>query len=71
MIKFTDLFGKATSRSEIVATFLALLELIRLGQVRVTQAQPFGEIEIHAVSARPASSAPAAGQSAAAQGALS
>jgi chromatin segregation and condensation protein Rec8/ScpA/Scc1 (kleisin family) len=27
-------------------TFLALLELIRLKQVRATQANPFGEIEI-------------------------
>jgi chromatin segregation and condensation protein Rec8/ScpA/Scc1 (kleisin family) len=31
-------------------TFLALLELIRLRQVRATQADPFSEIEIGAVA---------------------
>jgi chromatin segregation and condensation protein Rec8/ScpA/Scc1 (kleisin family) len=31
---------------EIVVTFLALLELIRLKQVRATQPNPFDEIEI-------------------------
>ena len=36
------------SRVEIVVTFLALLELIRLRQVRATQQSPFDEIEIAA-----------------------
>ncbi|PZR79211.1 MAG: chromosome segregation protein ScpA, partial [Chthoniobacterales bacterium] len=38
------------SRVEIVVTFLALLELIRLKQVRTSQSDPFGEIEIAAAA---------------------
>jgi segregation and condensation protein A len=45
-VTFTELFASAASRTEIVVTFLALLELIRLKQVRVTQPETFGEIEI-------------------------
>ena len=45
-LKFSELFAEMASRVEIVVTFLALLELIRLKQVRVTQADPFAEIEI-------------------------
>lgn len=45
-LKFSDLFTHATSRSEVVATFLALLELIRLKQVTARQPEPFREIEI-------------------------
>jgi segregation and condensation protein A len=45
-VYFGELFYRAASRSEIVVTFLALLELIRLRQVRFAQAEPFGEIEI-------------------------
>ncbi len=45
-LKFSELFQEATSRSEVVVTFLALLELIRLKQLTVAQPQPFGDIEI-------------------------
>jgi segregation and condensation protein A len=45
-LKFSELFAQMASRVEIVVTFLALLELIRLKQVRATQASPFEEIEI-------------------------
>ena len=45
-LKFSELFAQIASRVEIVVTFLALLELIRLKQVRATQAGPFDEIEI-------------------------
>src|SRR6185436_9544208 len=45
-INFSILFASATSRSEVVVTFLALLELIRLKQLVVSQLEPFGEIEI-------------------------
>jgi segregation and condensation protein A len=45
-IKFSDLFAGVTSRSEVVCTFLALLELIRLKQLRAIQQEAFGEIEI-------------------------
>jgi segregation and condensation protein A len=44
---FSDLFAAAASRTEIVVTFLALLELIRMKQMRVAQDSPFAEIEIH------------------------
>lgn len=45
-IRFSELFGEIASRVEIVVTFLALLELIRLKQIRAIQPDPFGEIEI-------------------------
>jgi segregation and condensation protein A len=45
-LKFSELFADATSRSEVVCTFLALLELIRLRQLTCAQAEDFGEIEI-------------------------
>ncbi|HZJ38362.1 MAG TPA: segregation/condensation protein A, partial [Chthoniobacterales bacterium] len=46
VLKFSELFAEMASRVEVVVTFLALLELIRLKQVRVTQVNPFDEIEI-------------------------
>jgi segregation and condensation protein A len=45
-LRFSDLFASVASRTEIVVTFLALLELIRLKQLCVTQRQAFGEILI-------------------------
>jgi segregation and condensation protein A len=45
-LKFSQLFAGVTSRSEVVVTFLALLELIRLKQLIAVQSQAFGEIEI-------------------------
>jgi len=50
-IRFSDLFGAAVSRVEVVVTFLALLELIRLKQVRAIQKSIFEEIEIAAATA--------------------
>ena len=47
-LRFSELFGEIASRVEIVVTFLALLELIRLKQIQATQPDPFGEIEIAA-----------------------
>jgi segregation and condensation protein A len=46
ILKFSELFAVATSRSEVVCTFLALLELIRLRQLVCSQPEDFGEIEI-------------------------
>ena len=43
---FSSLFARMASKHEIVCTFLALLELIRLMQVRAVQSGPFGEIEL-------------------------
>ena len=57
-LKFSELFAGVTSRSEVVVTFLALLELMRLKHIVATQAKAFGEIEIsrapQAVAAPPA-----------------
>jgi len=49
-VRFSELFGAAASRLEVVVTFLALLELIRLKQVRATQRTLFDEIEIAAAA---------------------
>ena len=43
---FSSLFEKAASRTEIVCTFLAILELIRLRQLVAQQEGDFGEIFI-------------------------
>ncbi len=43
---FSELFEGVTSRTEIVVTFLALLELIRLKQIAAVQPEAFGEIEL-------------------------
>jgi segregation and condensation protein A len=48
-LKFTELFAQAASRAEIVVTFLALLELIRLKQLRCVQDEPFSEIELRKI----------------------
>jgi segregation and condensation protein A len=45
-VKFSALFAAAASRSEVICTFLALLELIRLKQLDCVQPEPFAEIEI-------------------------
>jgi segregation and condensation protein A len=45
-LKFEEMFPERASRTEIVVTFLAMLELIRMKQLRVRQDQHFGEIWI-------------------------
>jgi segregation and condensation protein A len=50
-VRFSELFGQIVSRVEIVVTFLALLELIRLNQVRALQPKMFDEIEIAGIAA--------------------
>jgi segregation and condensation protein A len=45
-VKFSELFESATSRIEVVVTFLAMLELIRLKQIVCVQPDHFAEIEI-------------------------
>jgi len=50
-VRFSELFGQIVSRVEIVVTFLALLELIRLNQVRAMQRKMFDEIEIAPIAA--------------------
>ncbi len=43
---FSSVAGRERIRAEWVVTLLALLELVRLGQVRARQGEPFGEITI-------------------------
>lgn len=45
-VRFSELFASAANRWEVICTFLALLELIRLKQLACTQPEPFSEIEI-------------------------
>ena len=45
-VKFSELFAAATSRTEVVVTFLAILELIKVHHIIVTQPEPFADIEI-------------------------
>ncbi len=43
-IAFFSLFPEGATKLEVIVTFLALLELIRQGQVRISQKRLFGEI---------------------------
>ncbi|MBI1797889.1 MAG: segregation/condensation protein A [Candidatus Eisenbacteria bacterium] len=45
-VSFTTLMQACRARVEVIVTFIALLELVKLGQVAVTQAEAFGDIEI-------------------------
>ncbi|MDX6765175.1 MAG: segregation/condensation protein A [Candidatus Methylacidiphilales bacterium] len=45
-LRFFELFHDMTSRTEIAVTFLALLELIRLKQLKCVQSDVFGDIDI-------------------------
>ena len=60
---FSSIAGPERVRAEWVVTLLALLELVRLGQVRARQAEPFGEITIeeNTVSVRQPGAADARG----------
>lgn len=54
--RLSELFEEAHSRTEVVVTFLALLELTRLRQLVLSQEEEFGEIDVTA--APPTSPAP-------------
>lgn len=41
---FSSLVGPDRSRSEVVVSLLAVLELVRLGRIRIQQTEPFGDI---------------------------
>jgi segregation and condensation protein A len=45
-VSFTALLERCRARAEMIVTFMALLELIKLGTVAVVQAGLFGEIRI-------------------------
>ena len=49
---FSSLFGGAPTKQDIITTFLAVLELIKMRMIKVYQRGPFGPIEIFATSGR-------------------
>ena len=65
-VRFFDLFDEASNRSEVVCTFLAILELIRLRMIVASQPEPFSDILIEPAPPLPDPNAPpsAAGSSA-------
>ena len=44
---FEDLFVDASSRTDLITSFLALLEMMRLKLIRAYQADPFGPIRVY------------------------
>ncbi|MCM8783014.1 MAG: segregation/condensation protein A [Candidatus Omnitrophica bacterium] len=46
VILLSHIFNKAKNKMEIIVTFLAILELIRLKEIRIVQKRLFGEIEV-------------------------
>ena len=57
-VKFSELFAEATSRTEVVVTFLAMLELIRLKQIVIAQTEEFSEIELSQAPPQPVAAPP-------------
>jgi segregation and condensation protein A len=51
-LNFSAVFRHSRTRLEAVVTFLALLELIRIGEARVAQASAFAEIVVQAQARR-------------------
>jgi segregation and condensation protein A len=51
-VEFADLLSQIETKIEMIVTFLALLELIRSGLVRVLQGKLFGEIKIQLLETR-------------------
>ena len=49
-IRFSELFGEEVHRFEVICAFLAMLELLRLNQIHVSQEGAFGDIVIKGVS---------------------
>lgn len=45
-VRFSSLFVKSTSKGEVIVTFLALLELMKLRYFRIQQGDILGEIEL-------------------------
>jgi segregation and condensation protein A len=58
-LRFAELFAQDVMKCDVIVTFLALLELIRLGRVRVRQERAFGEIWLERRREVSASGAPA------------
>ena len=45
-MQFTSLFAEATSKTEVIVPFLAVLELMKMNQFRIRQDSILGEIEV-------------------------
>lgn len=45
-VRFIDLFDRQSSRKRIVVTFLALLDLIRRGAIKIYQSDTFSDIQV-------------------------
>jgi len=58
-LEFLELFATLDSKGEMIVTFLALLELVRLKRVRVYQRGMFGSIRVFRPVGPPAAGAPA------------
>lgn len=52
-LPFADLFPPEAPKGQVIVTFIALLELLRLRHIRVTQAETFGEITVESMPAGP------------------
>ena len=51
IFSFRELLEKQHSKSEIIVTFLVILEAMKLGEVLIEQQEAFGDITIKARSA--------------------
>ena len=49
-VSFFSMFRKSSTKNEIIATFLAVLELVRKSMVNILQGEEFGDILIEAVT---------------------
>ena len=49
-LRFFSLFPADVTKLEVIITFLALLELIRMRRLRIAQPRAFGEIHLYPVS---------------------
>ena len=47
---FQELLSEQADKTEVIAAFLGILELIRMGQLEIEQEELFGEIEISYVA---------------------
>lgn len=45
-IKFSELFNNSSSRNEVITIFLAILELLKLQEIKVVQSENFEDIDI-------------------------
>jgi len=52
-IRFEDVFSEAPTREEVVTYFLAILELMKVGQIHLKQTENYGSIELITGKARP------------------